>query len=59
MTPPPKKPVGMNGDHDALWEFSRHINGRVDRLYVTMTAGLGVLVLTLHVGILNLVQGGG
>lgn len=55
----PNKPKAMNGDHEALWEFIKHVNGRIDRLYVTMLAGLGVLVVTLVVGILNLVTRGG
>ncbi len=50
---PPEKPATMNGDHDAIWDLIMHVNGRVDRLYVTLAAGLGVLVLTLIVGILN------
>lgn len=58
MDNPPEKPEAFNGNirDNALWELIMHVNGRVDRLYVTMAAGLAVLVGILAVGILDLVQ---
>ncbi len=58
---PPEKPESFNGNEraNALWELIMHVNGRVDRLYVTMAAGLAVLVGILAVGILDLVTRGG
>ncbi len=51
---PPEKPEALNGDHGALWDFLHHINGRVDRLYVTIVGGL-LSIFALAATILGIV----
>ena len=50
----PQKPNGGLGhEHEALWGFMMHLNGRIDGLYVLAVVGvLGVVVVFVAVVIL-------
>ena len=48
MAPPcPPQPPEMNGDHQAIWNFLVHLNGRIDKLYVTAYVGFTAVVAAL------------
>lgn len=54
----PPKPEKMNGDHEALWNFSYRIDGRIDQLFLAFIAQT-LALLGISIGIVALILRGG